>query len=1189
MTSFSEITGVLDRAQNPDALLTDGSRQLTGNLAVTNGITVDGVDISAFHSAYIAHLGSPTAHGYVRNILDDASAAVDRDALTNDVRIYGASGISVTKTATGLRISGSGGGGGVSAFAGIKDPSGTAAVPDALNFISLSASNVFAITAGTNSLAFALVPGNINHQTLGGRGADDHHAAFVGLKVGATTIAPDANDVITLAAGTNASVATAGSTITFGVSATPTFTGLTVNGNIAVTGTVDGVDVSTHAANANAHHNQSHVLATNAGLGTDHTISGATAGHVLRASSATAAAFAAIQDADLPSTIVRTSRQIVSGAGLTGGGNLSADRTLAVGAGAGITVNADDVALTTPGSLSATSTNSASGSHTHAIDSTIARSAIQIIAGSGLTGGGNLTADRTLNVGAGNGISVAADSVAVNTAFDFTWTGDHVFTLHTEFDSADFDGAVNVYGDDLRVFNASDLTTPVLYVDVSTRSIGVNRDPDPQFDVDVAGALRAAWLVGPHAIQLSDAVLIAHYDGPGPYATNFTGTPQGHRGQVATVTGGVVYRPGKFGKSVQLAEATTNLCTNPSFETNTSNWVSSWGDTLSRSSEQAKYGSYSLKIAADGTTNGQGASRDTTVTAGQTYTVSCWVYVPSSYTGASPSPRIYDGANFTTALGAVAITQRDEWVYWSTTQTITSTTLRFLLYASANVAAGQAFYLDAVQVEQKTYATPYCDGALGNGHSWSGTAHASTSSRTYARLSYASPVSNPPLTVALWYYVDSASQIAGSPYYYTNLIWSSDDANNALNRFVIQYNPYTPAWIMRVSNGSGTETTISSGEGSLANGWHHFVATADTSGSIAIYIDGVLKASTTGANIPATMTGAMTVGSRLAGTGNADRGANGVVDDVFVLSRAASADEIRAIYESNAPVFAESAVAYYKSYGPTPVEINEDGLFVEGPTRGPILAVYGGSGTKSWGGQTLSEGDVMLGRDDTYILWDDSAGDWLLHNVNLSITSSGYAVSVSSGSTQYILATGNGYFYAGNSDTGGLTDANATLAVHPTGDVYIGSQSDGDYIKWDEANGRFVLNNAQLRVVGTGGVEHWNGSDQTFLIGQNALNVGNMSSGALTDSNSMLVVNQTYFQVGGGALLYDSSDLDFYKALSLKELGSAPPNPENGSELRVYMKADKYIIAYNHGGTMKYRYLDLTSTNATWTYTTTAP
>jgi hypothetical protein len=59
---------------------------------------------------------------------------------------------------------------------------------------------------------------------------------------------------------------------------------------------------------------------------------------------------------------VPTSRQILSGAGLTGGGNLSADRTLAV-------------------------------------DGTVVRTTRQIIAGTGLTGGGDLSADRTFGLG----------------------------------------------------------------------------------------------------------------------------------------------------------------------------------------------------------------------------------------------------------------------------------------------------------------------------------------------------------------------------------------------------------------------------------------------------------------------------------------------------------------------------------------------------------------------------------------------------------------------------------------------------------------------------------------------------------------------------------------------------------------------------------------------------------------------
>ena len=61
-----------------------------------------------------------------------------------------------------------------------------------------------------------------------------------------------------------------------------------------------------------------------------------------------APAWDTVVDADLPATVVRTSRLITSGSGLTGGGDLSADRTLVVGAGTGITVNADDVALTIP-------------------------------------------------------------------------------------------------------------------------------------------------------------------------------------------------------------------------------------------------------------------------------------------------------------------------------------------------------------------------------------------------------------------------------------------------------------------------------------------------------------------------------------------------------------------------------------------------------------------------------------------------------------------------------------------------------------------------------------------------------------------------------------------------------------------------------------------------------------------------
>ena len=58
-------------------------------------------------------------------------------------------------------------------------------------------------------------------------------------------------------------------------------------------------EIATHTGDADAHHNQVHVLATTAGLGADHTVSGLTAGQVLRASGATTAAFAVLQHDDL--------------------------------------------------------------------------------------------------------------------------------------------------------------------------------------------------------------------------------------------------------------------------------------------------------------------------------------------------------------------------------------------------------------------------------------------------------------------------------------------------------------------------------------------------------------------------------------------------------------------------------------------------------------------------------------------------------------------------------------------------------------------------------------------------------------------------------------------------------------------------------------------------------------------------
>lgn len=106
------------------------------------------------------------------------------------------------------------------------------------------------------------------------------------------------------------------------------------------------------------------------------------------------------------SGFVATSRVIGDGAGLTGGGDLTSDRTLAVGAGTGITVNANDVQLDL--------------AHVRNVD----HSGVSINAGTGLSGGGNITASRTLQLDTTSSRNVDHSAVSVTGVTSLTGGGD---------------------------------------------------------------------------------------------------------------------------------------------------------------------------------------------------------------------------------------------------------------------------------------------------------------------------------------------------------------------------------------------------------------------------------------------------------------------------------------------------------------------------------------------------------------------------------------------------------------------------------------------------------------------------------------------------------------------------------------------------------------------------------------------
>ena len=137
------------------------------------------------------------------------------------------------------------------------------------------------------------------------------------------------------------------------------------------------------------------------GNGPSFTAAGATIGQ-LRGGTALSDTFSIVTRQAGDARYMQQSWTLTAGNGLTGGGNGSANRSVALG---------------TPSTVGASTTNAVTtGSHTHAIGADIARSAITISAGNGMTGGGNLTASRTISMGTPSSITAdSTNSAAGNT------------------------------------------------------------------------------------------------------------------------------------------------------------------------------------------------------------------------------------------------------------------------------------------------------------------------------------------------------------------------------------------------------------------------------------------------------------------------------------------------------------------------------------------------------------------------------------------------------------------------------------------------------------------------------------------------------------------------------------------------------------------------------------------------------
>lgn len=182
-------------------------------------------------------------------------------------------------------------------------------------------------------------------------------------------------------------------------------------------------------------------------------------------------------------------------------------------------------------------------------------------------------------------------------------------------------------------------------------------------------------------------------------------------------------RDGYF--SFVVPVGTTNLITNPSFETGTTGYSAVGGASILRTAQKSRHGVFSLRVSTNGYATG--VSYPVSLSAGKH---SLSVDVVGSH-GYEVGLRVYSGGN-TISRRTFNIYNRWQRISISVPVPVGGTYTIELFNASQS---NHVFFTDAWQIEALPYPTTYCDGdRLGyvrgeSAYYWTGTKHASTSVR----------------------------------------------------------------------------------------------------------------------------------------------------------------------------------------------------------------------------------------------------------------------------------------------------------------------------------------------------------------------------------------------------------------------------------------------------------------------------
>jgi hypothetical protein len=470
------------------------------------------------------------------------------------------------------------------------------------------------------------------------------------------------------------------------------------------------------------------------------------------------------------------------------------------------------------------------------------------------------------------------------------------------------------------------------------------------FDATYGLRINSPVIIGGNLGFSTDALIYCAFDGPTPYTKEYGGSRIGHLGQTPTSSGGIIFRQGKFGKAIQFAEGTTNLLKNGSFDNVT--WNFDWAAVVNLPNAYAPhtsillYGAKSATYVFNGDAgNIRGVMSTFSADALADYTFSGWIKI-IGYEQGTLAVDITSG----TRLSFTANTTG--WQHFSTTANNAAGAKTVRIFTDSATKFKGTVLLDGLQVEKKAYSTPYCDGSMGTGYAWTGTAHASTSTRATTLMSFARPADiNDKMTISTW----------------VNLV--SGQSDPGANRYIIRGNAATNIFLLTVIpdgrlqafwNGSAVNSAINV----PTDEWVHVAMTMNGT-TLEIFINGESSGSVSASGDLDSANTQIFVGSH----SNGGSVLNGLVDDLAIINRALSKEEIKAI--------AQSTSALNIRRGPFDLYLGggASGGWLIG--NGDGLAGYSSDGTKqAWFGSDgkfyAANGVASAGKDGFNVLADDA-------------------------------------------------------------------------------------------------------------------------------------------------------------------------------------------------------------------------